>query len=79
MKTTETRIKTEIAQKLEINPEVIDVRASLKDLGADALDEVEILMGIEAEFDIEIEDERFESCNTVGAIVALVESILKRK
>ena len=75
---TEQRIKTEIAKKLEINAEVIDSRASLEDLGADDIDQLEILMAIEDEFEIDIDDEVFANCNTVGAIVALVES-LKRK
>ena len=78
MKTTEQRVKQEIADKLEINVEVVDERASLDDLGADELDQLEILMAIENEFEIDIDDEVFNNCNTVGAICALVES-LKRK
>ena len=75
---TETRVKNEISEKLEINVEVIDVNVSLDDLGADEIDMFEILIGIEAEFEIDIDDEDFFNCNTVGAICALVES-LKRK
>ena len=78
MKTTLDKVKHEIAKKLEINVEVIDERASLDDLGADELDSLEILMAIENEFEVEIDDEVFNNCNTVGAICALVES-LKRK
>lgn len=79
MKSTTQRIKNEIAQKLEINVEVIDERASLDDLGADELDQLEILMKIENEFEIYIDDDDFFNCNTVGAIVALVDFIMKRK
>ena len=78
MKTTYDRVKKEIAARLEINPEVIDTKASLFDLGADEIDHLEILMRIENEFEIDISDSKFNNCNTVGAIVALVES-LKRK
>ena len=78
MKTTLDKVKHEISKKLEINAEVIDERASLDDLGADEIDMFEILIGIEAEFEIDIDDEDFFNCNTVGAICALVES-LKRK
>ena len=79
MKTTEQRIKAEIADKLEINIEVIDSKASLDDLGADELDQLEILMAIENEFEIDIDDDEFFSCSTVGAIVSLVDFILKGK
>lgn len=47
----------------------------VNDLGADSLDLVEIVMAIEAEFDIEIVDEDFEKCVSVNDIVSLVESI----
>jgi len=79
MKSTTQRVKDEIAKKLEINVEVIDERASLDDLGADELDQLEILMKIENEFEIDIDDDEFFNCNTVGAIVALVDFITKRK
>jgi len=78
MKTATEKIKHEIAKKLEINVQVIDERASLDDLGADELDGLEICIALENEFEIEIDDDEFVNCNTVGAIVALVES-LKRK
>ena len=79
MKSTSQQVKTEIAKKLEINIEVIDDRASLDDLGADELDQIEILMKLENEFEIDIDDDEFFNCNTVGAIVALVDFILKGK
>ena len=78
MKTTEQRIKAEIARRLKINVEVIDNKASLADLGSDEVDQLSILIAIENEFEIDINDYKFFNCNTVGAIVALVES-LKRK
>ena len=79
MKTTSQRVKTEISKKLEINIEVIDDRASLDDLGADELDQLEILIKLENEFEIDIDDDEFFSCNTVGEIVSLVDFILKGK
>ena len=79
MKTVEQRVKAEIAKKLEINIESIDNRASLENLGADSMDCLEILMRIENEFEIEIDDEIASQCNTVGAIIALVESFRNHK
>ena len=79
MKSTSQRVKSEIAKKLEINVEIINDQASLDDLGADELDQLEILMKLENEFEIDIDDDKFFSGNTVGAIVSLVDFILKGK
>ena len=38
----------------------------MEDLGADSLDIVELIMGIEEEFDIEIPDEDAEKLTSVG-------------
>ena len=38
----------------------------VEDLGADSLDIVELIMGIEEEFDIEIPDEDAEKLTSVG-------------
>ena len=77
MKTTEQRVKQEIAKKLEINAEVIDSQASLDDLGADELDQLEIMMAIENEFEIDISDREAMKCKTVGDVVSLVENFFK--
>ena len=79
MKSTSQRVKSEIAKKLEINVEIINDQASLDDLGADELDQLEILMKLENEFETDIDDDEFFSCSTVGAIVSLVDFILKGK
>jgi acyl carrier protein len=39
------------------------------DLGADSLDDVELVMALEDEFEMEIPDEQAEKCRTVGSIV----------
>jgi len=44
-----------------------------KDLGADSLDRIEIVMMIEDDFGIDISDEEFEKVRTVEDIVNLVE------
>ena len=43
-----------------------------EDLGCDSLDMIEIVMGIEEEFDIEIPDEDFERVQTFEQAVAYV-------
>jgi acyl carrier protein len=45
----------------------------MKDLEADSLDAVEIIMAIEDEFDIEIPDDEAEKFQSVGDIVRYVE------
>ena len=49
----------------QIRPEA----SFVEDLGADSLDIVELIMGIEEEFDIEIPDEDAEKLTTVGEAI----------
>ncbi len=44
-----------------------------RDLGADSLDHIEVLMELEDEFGIQISDEEAEPVRTVAEIVRLVE------
>jgi len=48
-----------------------------KDLGADSLDAVEIIMSLEDEFDIEIPNDEAERQTTVGQVVDFIEKALK--
>ena len=45
----------------------------IKDLGADSLDIIEMLMSFEDEYGISIPDEVSQNLKTVGDIVALIE------
>ncbi len=56
-----------ITDRLGVEPDQIVPTATFnEDLGADSLDIVELIMGIEEEFDIEIPDEDAEKLTTVG-------------
>ena len=69
------KIKEIIADKIQVDEDKITLETSLmKDLEADSLDAVEIIMGIEEEFDIEVPDEAAEGFQNIGDIVAYVES-----
>ena len=46
----------------------------MKDLEADSLDAVEIIMAIEEEFDLEIPDEEAEKFKMVGDLVKYVDN-----
>ena len=68
------KIKGIIVEQLSVEESSVTVDTSLmKDLEADSLDAVEIIMAIEDEFDIEIPDEDAEKFQNVGDIVKYVE------
>ncbi len=61
------RLKEIIIDRLDVEEDQIVPEASfVEDLGADSLDIVELIMGIEEEFDMEIPDEDAEKLTTVG-------------
>ncbi|EFC92333.1 MULTISPECIES: acyl carrier protein [Dethiosulfovibrio] len=64
------RLKEIIIDRLDVEEEQIKPEASfVEDLGADSLDIVELIMGIEEEFDIEIPDEDAEKLTSVGEAI----------
>ncbi|MDR1952964.1 MAG: acyl carrier protein [Clostridiales Family XIII bacterium] len=68
------KVKAIIVEQLQVEDSAVTLETSLmKDLEADSLDAVEIIMGIETEFSIEIPDEDAEKFQTIGDIVKYVE------
>jgi len=68
------KIKGIIVEQLSVDEATVTMDTSLmKDLEADSLDAVEIIMAIEDEFDIEIPDEDAEKFQNIGDIVRYVE------
>lgn len=64
-----------IVKKLGVDRSQITDEASFtKDLGADSLDIVELIMEFEKEFNITIEDTEAEKLQTVGMVVSHVET-----
>jgi acyl carrier protein len=61
-----------IAEKLSTSQENITVDSTFKDLGADSLDIVEIIMNFEENFGVEIKDEDAEKIKSVGQAVDLI-------
>ncbi|GAB5601935.1 acyl carrier protein [Thermus sp. FJN-A] len=71
------KVKAVIADKLSVEPEKIALEARfIEDLGADSLDTVELIMGLEDEFGLEISDEEAEKIRTVRDAVAYIQSKL---
>ena len=64
------KLQQSIQDRLDVEKDQIVPGASfVEDLGADSLDIVELIMGIEEEFDIEIPDEDAEKLTTVGEAI----------
>lgn len=69
------RVKNVIVDQLSVDEADVTMEASfVDDLGADSLDVVELIMGLETEFDIEIPDEEAENISTVGDAVEYIKS-----
>ncbi len=68
------KIKEIIVEQLGVEKSIVTMDTHLiKDLEADSLDAVEIIMAIEEEFEIEIPDEEAEKFDLVSDIVKYVE------
>ena len=66
-----------IAEVLNLEPEEVTMEATfVDDLGADSLDVLQIIMGIEEEFDIEIPNETAEKIVTVGDAVEAIRNAM---
>jgi acyl carrier protein len=62
----EAKVKQIIAEKLGVSADKVTPQASfVDDLGADSLDQVELIMAFEDEFDVEIPDEDAEKLKSV--------------
>ena len=75
--TVAEKVKEMIIKQLDSKEsEVVPEARFIDDLGADSLDIVELIMGIEEEFDIEIPDEDAEKLTTVGEAMNYVKAKL---
>ena len=67
------RIKKVVAKNLEVDEGRITQDSKfVDDLGADSLDQVELIMAFEAEFGIEIPDDKAEKIQTIADAVKYV-------
>ena len=68
------RVRKIVIEHLDADPEKVTEKASfIDDLGADSLDNVELVMAFEEEFDIEIPDDAAEHIQTVGDAVKFID------
>ena len=69
------KIRAIICEQVDLNEDDVAMDSLLEDLGADSLDLVDIVMGIEDEFGMEVPDDAIEKFSTVGDIVDFVEEV----
>ncbi len=69
-------VKKIIVEQLGVEEDEVTPEASItEDLGADSLDQVELVMAFETEFSIDIPDEEAEKIKTVGDAVAKIDAM----
>ena len=77
MSTTLERVKKVVVDRLKVSDDEVTEGASfVDDLGADSLDVVDLVIGFEDEFEIQIPDEDAEKIQTVGHAVSYIDSKL---
>jgi len=70
------RVKKIIVEQLGVEEAEVTPEASITDdLGADSLDQVELVMAFETEFGIDIPDEEAEKIKSVGDAVQKIEAV----
>lgn len=71
------KIKKIICEQLDVPEEDVVPEASfVDDLGADSLDQVELIMAMEEEFDVSIPDEDAENIGTVQDAIDYVQKAI---
>jgi acyl carrier protein len=73
----ENKIKKIIVDVLGGLPSQLTLETEIENLGADELDEVEIIMALEQEFLVEIPDTEAEKLKTVGDIIELIKRLVR--
>jgi acyl carrier protein len=68
------KVKEIVVQQLGVSPDQVTPEAKfIEDLGADSLDQVELVMALEEEFGADIPDEDAEKLATVGDAIKYIE------
>jgi len=74
-----TRVKKIVVEHLGVDEsKVVDSASFVDDLGADSLDQVELVMKLEEEFGCEIPDDAAEKITTIKAAVDYIQANLNQ-
>lgn len=71
-----TLLKKEIAEKTDVDPNTIDEKADLADLGIDSLQALQLLVLLERESGLTFEDSDLKYFKSIQSVAALVVSRL---
>ena len=75
MSSVAEKVKKIVVEQLGVSEDQVTPEAKfIEDLGADSLDQVELVMAVEEEFGAEIPDEAAEKLATVGDAIAFIEA-----
>jgi acyl carrier protein len=75
MSDIESKVKEIIVEQLSVNADdVVPDAKFIEDLGADSLDQVELVMAFEEEFELDIPDEDAEKIRTVGNAIDYIKA-----
>ena len=75
MSSVADKVKKIVVEQLGVSEDEVTPEAKfIEDLGADSLDQVELVMALEEEFGSDIPDEDAEKLTTVGDAIKYVES-----
>ncbi|MGI2257446.1 acyl carrier protein [Candidatus Cardinium hertigii] len=69
-----------LVDKLNVSvQEALPTAHFVNDLGADSLDQVDLIMELEKVFDVQIKDDEATHLQTVGSVVDYLEKILSKR
>ena len=79
MSSTADKVREIVVNQLGVSPDkATDNAKFVEDLGADSLDQVELVMALEEEFGADIPDEDAEKLTTVGDAIKYIESHIEK-
>ena len=72
------QVKEILARQLRVSPDKVTLDAQIKrDLGADSVDILQLLMRLEDDYGVVIPDQELAKFETVGDVVAFLDSLKK--
>jgi len=79
MSAVEDKIRKIICEQLDVpEKDVVPEASFVDDLGADSLDQVELIMAMEEEFDVSIPDEDAEKIATVQDAIDYIQKAIEK-